>query len=196
MLLQVLTLGREGKQAFEEVFMFSHQDARTRASFVSLTTQGGVQVSATPGHYLWAAQAQGNASHHPWALVRAGDISIGTCLLSANSSPVHSDGCNLVMERAMTVQLGLYNPHTASGSIVVDGVAAATFSDILPPSVAAHSAVTGPFRWLSLCRVADSVHVCEVLNSAILWPLARAPGLHALVGHAWVALASMRPETA
>ena len=188
---QVLTLGDTGKRIFEEIYMFSHWDRQTRATFISLTTVSGASISATPGHYLWAARATANGFEHivtePWTLVRAADVKIGACLI-LDSEP----GCSRVVHRALTVQQGLFNPHTKSGSIVVDGIAATTFSDILPPTLRAHATVTAPFRWLfQACRACHAVWAYEALNAAVLMPLAHAPRVHTIVGKLWVQLASL-----
>ena len=191
-IVQVLTLGRDGKQAFEEVFMFSHRDFKTVASFISLTTASGASIAATPGHYIWAADAADDRNYtcqtRAWVLKRAGDISMGSCLLSADTATT-GDMCDEVVARSVKFSKGLYNPHTFSGSIVVDGVAAATFSDVLPPSLGAHAAVTTPFRWLyRACMISDSIRACDALNSHILWPLSHVPEVHTAIGKFWVAL--------
>ncbi len=62
-------------------------------------------------------------------------------------------------------QQGLYNPHTASGSIVVNGVAATAFTDVLPPYTLAHTAITLPFRMMSACMPAA---FAQAFNDAVL----------------------------
>ena len=190
--VQVLTLGRNGKQEFEDVFMFSHRDFRSRATYISLTTASGASIAATPGHYMWAADAVIDSHHKkqagPWVLTRAGNIGIGACLLSADASRA-SDLCDQVTARTVKIGKGLYNPHTKSGSLVVDGIAAATFSDVLPPSLHAHAAITTPFRWLyAACKASDSIKACDALNSLILWPLSHVPSVHTAIGRVWVSL--------
>ena len=71
-LVQVLTMQPSGKAAFEEVFMFSHQDAQQVSTFASLTTSSGKTISATPGHYLWVQKP----SQEP-QLTLAGDVKVG-----------------------------------------------------------------------------------------------------------------------
>ena len=171
--------------------MFSHRDSKTRGTFISLTTASGASIAATPGHYIWAAAAvidNHKTQAGPWILTRAEDISIGSCMFSADASRA-SSLCNQVIARTVKIGKGLYNPHTASGSIVVNGVAAATFSDVLPPSLHAHAAITTPFRWLyAACKASDSIKACDVLNTVILWPLSTMPAVHTAVGKFWVAL--------
>ena len=168
--------------------MFSHRDFNTRATFISLTTAGGASIAATPGHYLWttAIDSNHNKQAGPRVLTRAEDIRIGSCMISADTSRA-SELCDQVVARTVKTGKGLYNPHTASGSIVVDGVAAATFSDVLPPSLHAHGAITTPFRWLyAACKASDSIKACDAMNSLILWPLSHMPSVHTAVGKVWV----------
>lgn len=49
-----------------------------------------------------------------------------------------------VLKVSRTQARGLYNPHTLSGSILVNEVAALTFTEILPRSTWIHSLVTAP----------------------------------------------------
>lgn len=61
---------------------------------------------------------------------------------------------------------GLFNPHTLSGTIVVDDIAALTFTDTLPKSTLVHSLVTAPgalLYWLSPTNA-----VAEKINSVLL----------------------------
>ena len=62
--------------------------------------------------------------------------------------------------------VGLFNPHTLSGSIVVNDIAALTFTDTLPKSTWVHSLVTAPGALLYwLCPTNE---VAEAINSALL----------------------------
>ena len=190
-LRQVLTLGKNGERAFEEVFMFSHRDGWTSATFITLTTASGASISATPGHYLWAAGAPDGSHlmHGLWTLARAADVHVGDCLMSECEG-----GCSRVVRRALTVQQGLFNPHTKSGSIVVDGLAATTFTDILTASLSAHAAVTAPFRWLfQACKALDCIPAFQALNFSVLSTFALAPRVHAAFGKLWVQLFRFSP---
>ncbi|KAK9844617.1 hypothetical protein WJX74_004728 [Apatococcus lobatus] len=66
-------------------------------------------------------------------------------------------------------QPGLYNPHTPSGSIIVNRVAAATFTDTLPPLPRLHRMVTMPASILySVCKLLGVVQTCNDLNDLLL----------------------------
>ncbi len=60
---------------------------------------------------------------------------------------------------------GLYNPHTASGSLVVDGIAASVLTDFIPASLALHTAITMPAQ--ALYHILPTP-VAQALNTAIL----------------------------
>ena len=71
-----------------------------------------------------------------------------------------------VAEITRGLAVGLFNPHTLSGSIVVDDIAALTFTDTLPKSTWAHTWVTAPGALLYwLC---PTNRVAEAMNWALL----------------------------
>lgn len=120
--------------------MFSHKDAKAEAAFVTISLASGNQLQATAGHYVWAARGGAAAK-----LVRAADFRTGDTMSIAAHHGIATTSVELITVRPGK---GLYNPHTASGSIFVDGVLASTFTEVLPPSVAVHTAVTYPAQML------------------------------------------------
>ena len=125
--------------------MFSHRDSDAVTSFVRIQTAAGAVLLASPRHYIWATQN----GHDIAKLVKAGDLKPGGYVwTSSGNSSLFSIARSRIVSLKPELARGLYNPHTASGSIVVDGVAAATFTDTLPASVAVHTAVTLPARIL------------------------------------------------
>lgn len=85
-----------------------------------------------------------------------------TSALSEGDRELRSAVVQITTER----QEGLYNPHTASGSIIVDGVAATAFTDVLPPSSAVYRAVVLPLRAMSF--LIPSKAMAMAVNDAIL----------------------------
>lgn len=75
-----------------------------------------------------------------------------------------------VVEASRTTRAGLFNPHTASGSLVVDGIAASVITDFMPASLALHTAVTMPAQ--ALYHILPT-SAAEALNSVILAGVAR-----------------------
>lgn len=162
--VQVLTAGPHGRRAFETVFMFSHFSAEIVAH-VSLTTQSNLSLSLTAGHYLWVTQA---GQSRP-SIVRAGDVHVGDAAWISSTTTASND---LLMTDTITAiaileKEGLYNPHTPSGCIIVNGLAALTFTETIPPSCLWHSIVTLPARALfSLLPLSVAAHLNHVLLSA------------------------------
>ena len=85
-----------------------------------------------------------------------------TSALSEGDRELRSAVVQITAER----QEGLYNPHTASGSIVVNGVAATAFTDVLPPSAAVYKAVMLPLRAISF--LIPSKAMAMAINDAVL----------------------------
>ena len=162
--MQVLTLTPSGSIGLEEIFMISHQMDKVQAQFVTLRLANNRSISASPGHYVWAGKPDQAMSEA--VPTRAEDVLLGDWLLSSDTTGA---GPNMVAAKEYTIQNGLFNPHTPSGSILVNGVAALTFTDTLPRSVAIHTAITAPARLLySVCRLFDIMPACNSMNSAFL----------------------------
>ena len=66
---------------------------------------------------------------------------------------------------------GLFNPHTLSGTMIVDNVLTLSFTDFLPRSFALQSLLTIPFAFMAwLC---PSPTIAQELNSFILQRLGK-----------------------
>lgn len=120
---------RDGK--FSRVFMFSHQDAEVMAHFLRVDFSDGAQLVASHGHYIIAKDG---------SLVAMDSLQIGDEMLSGH----HVVAISEVVER------GLYNPHTLTGDLVVDGVVASSYTRAIEPRLA--SALLGPLRMASNVR--------------------------------------------
>lgn len=115
---------------FSEVFMFSHRVDSGKHEFVEIVTEGGVRIRLTSEHLLMV-----NSS-----LREAGSVVLGDVLTLADGAATSVVSVGLVWEG------GLYNPHTTSGYIVVNGVLASTYTRNVPAEIA-HAALT-PLRAL------------------------------------------------
>jgi hypothetical protein len=115
------------------VFMFTHREKAGVHAFVRLTTAAGAALSLSPGHYVYAGGA----------LVRADAVRVGDELRLAGGS------ASGVVAVGATLELGLYNPQTLHGDIVVDGVVASTYTAAVEPAVA-HAALA-PLRAAFAC---------------------------------------------
>ena len=142
--------------------MFSHRSRRENSRFLSFRTSNNASLTVTPGHYLYvgAKHSKGIAQ-----VIRAADVTVGDYLWTLRDS----QGSHLMPARVIdikgSVQMGLYNPHTVSGTILVDQIAATTFTDTIAPSLMAHRLMTYP-AFLVYMMVPHQMAEC--LNNALL----------------------------
>jgi hypothetical protein len=131
---------RVGAAEFSPVFLFTHKVGAVVNRFVRITIASGHAISATPGHYLYV-----NGELAAAATVKVGDM---MTLGSGALSPVAAV--------SVTTERGLFNPQTAHGDIVVDGVLSSTYTTAVSPKVA-HS-VLSPIRALyAWCGVSTTM---------------------------------------
>ena len=103
-------------------------------------------------------------------MLRAEEIQVGDSVWQVNASSRKAQRTT-VTEITRVPAVGLFNPHTLSGSIVVNDIAALTFTNTLPKSTWVHYLVTAPgalLYWLS-----PTNGVAEAIN----WALLRASGV-------------------
>ncbi len=123
---------------YSKVYMFSHRLEQTKTAFVALETASGASLLLTPDHYLYV-----NGSLATAQTVRAGHL------------VTLADGTRAAVTKVRTQwALGLYNPHTLHGDIVVDGVQTSTYTQGIAPAVA-HAALW-PVRALYAAGVSVS----------------------------------------
>lgn len=156
--ISTLQLGdrvRTSASSFSDVFMFTHRDANVHARFVRLVTRSGAQLTLTASHYLLA-----NGQ-----LTAAKAVQIGDILLLG--SGVTSD----VTAIESVSSIGLYNPHTLDGKLVVDGIETSTYTTAVHPRVA-HAALLAPLR-----AIYGALPARGVLNMLADWIGANADSL-------------------
>ena len=117
-----------GNGKFSEVFMFTHRLSDVRYEFVELHTSNGNALRATAGHYVYASGKY----------VAAGGVQIGDTLELADGARTD------VTEVKKVVDVGLYNPQTSHGDIIVNGVRASTYTTAIESNFA-HAALS-PLR--------------------------------------------------
>jgi Hint module len=113
---------------FSAVFMFTHKIAEGLNPFVSITTASGTSVTLSAGHFIYANSA----------LVPASSVAVGDSLETLTSF------ADRVVSVSQVQQVGLYNPQTVHGDVIVDGVRSSTYTTAVEPSVA--HAILAPFR--------------------------------------------------
>lgn len=111
-----------------EVFLFTHRDAKRVATFLRFVTTDGRALELTHGHYLYA-----NGEYRAARYVRIGDM-----LRRADGNAL------AVSDISEVVKTGVYNPQTVQGDIVVSGFVVSTYTEAVTPGIA-HSALS-PLR--------------------------------------------------
>jgi len=108
-----------GTNKFEQVYAFAHRDIQRPSSFLQIYTSGStVPLEVTGDHLLFL---QGVL-----APVRADSINVGDALTRLEG------GDTAIVERIDSVNgSGIFAPLTKDGSVVVDGIVASTYADIL-----------------------------------------------------------------
>lgn len=112
---------------FSPVFLFTHRNRQTTFRFLRICASHAC-ISLSASHLLYV-----NDRLLPARLVRRGEF-------------IHlADGSPTVVISVQTVSdVGLFNPHTLHGDIVVDGIHASTYTDAIHPR-SAH-VLLSPFR--------------------------------------------------
>lgn len=129
--LQIGDSVRVSPTEFSEVYMFTHQETDSINEFVKITIDGaaGAPLMLTDNHYLYV-----NGQLQAAKTVKVGDTVTLTSGLSA------------VVMISREKSIGLYNPHTLNGNIMVNDVLTSTFTSSSLPWLA-HGALW-PFRAL------------------------------------------------
>ncbi len=130
--MDMLSIGdvvRVDESRFEPVYMFSHTDENVRQMHVRIELEDGRSVHMTYGHMLQVNGRLAFARH-----IVPGDVVLTT------------SGFGIVRRTVGVVKTGLYNPHTASGTIVVNDVICSTFTDAVHDAAA--NALLAPLRML------------------------------------------------
>ena len=143
------------------VFMFSHRDPHVVASFVRVKYWNAHDnvtntLTASHGHYVWTNLG----------LRTMIELEVGDSLLDAHGTLL---GITAI---AQVTSKGLYNPHTLSGTLVVDGILVSSYTRAIQPQTA-HSTlsfVRALYRLMpntSLPRIAsmimDNIHLLRTM---------------------------------
>jgi hypothetical protein len=117
--LQVGDVVRVGANEFSEVYMFSHRYEDAVATFVTIATEKAT-LKITGDHYIYV-----NGKLAAAETVKVGDVVVAADGSEATVTAVGSESAT-----------GLYNPHTMSGDIVVNGVKTSTYTSAVAPTLA------------------------------------------------------------
>ncbi len=120
----VLSTGRE---TTSPLYMFSHRDEHAIARFRRLHLTSNRSLTASAGHYIYVVNSAVYGSER---LVAMDEVRVGDELLS-------DDGTILrVLRLSWVTDRGLFNPHTRSGELIVDGVRVSAFTRTVKPALA------------------------------------------------------------
>lgn len=149
-----------GLPYFEEVFMFSHRVQQASTAFVHIKTASGHELQASQGHYIPSQTCK----TCPDALARAADLAAGHLVWMSDRQSLR---LSTIISVTTANGTGLYNPHTFSGRIVVNGILASTFTDTLPPSLWLHYLATSPA--FMLYQLLQTRALRNAVNSFLLY---------------------------
>mmetsp|Transcript_268 Transcript_268/g.873 ORF Transcript_268/g.873 Transcript_268/m.873 type:complete len:429 (+) Transcript_268:158-1444(+) len=110
---------RVGPEAFSDVYMFTHRDLRARTTMVRIEA-GKHVLELSPGHYV---PSNGK-------LVAAREVAVGDVVSAADGTRHEVSSVRKVRK------VGLVNPQTIQGDIVVNNVVASTFTQAVHPTLA------------------------------------------------------------
>lgn len=122
----------DGKGGLTDVIFFTHRERNSRNAFLKFTTLSGKTLTVSPGHYVYTNGG----------ILRAASslkIGEGLDLVGDVSSPI------TFIEDVRAI--GLYNPQTTSGTLVVDGFKVSTYTTAIHPDLA-HRLLMAPVRLL------------------------------------------------
>eukprot|EP00184_Porphyridium_aerugineum_P002176 CAMPEP_0184695800 /NCGR_PEP_ID=MMETSP0313-20130426/3324_1 /TAXON_ID=2792 /ORGANISM="Porphyridium aerugineum, Strain SAG 1380-2" /LENGTH=618 /DNA_ID=CAMNT_0027154325 /DNA_START=224 /DNA_END=2080 /DNA_ORIENTATION=+ len=106
---------------YSQVYFFGHRLADGMFDFVQLGLENGKQLELSKGHLV--------LSNNAWT--RGEDVKQGDLLMDV------TEGRSVAVVSITQVRKnGLYNPHTLDGEIVVNGIQASTYTEVLHPRLA------------------------------------------------------------
>ena len=133
-LMKDLQLGQEvlasPEGVYSPVYLFSHSLPDAEVTFVKISTGTGLTLCLTAGHYLFV-----NDTAVPASTVQPGD--------TLNLADWQTDVVLSVTTERLT---GLFNPHTLSGNLMVDGIYTTSYTTAVHPTLA--HAVLAPVRFM------------------------------------------------
>jgi len=124
----VLASHPDGTTFFDEIYVFGHADVHGMATYITVDLSSGRSLRLTPDHYLPVIR------NDQRVLIPASDVAVGdlvhgiTAPLDVGGGAQPSLGLQRVIAKRSTLERGLFNPYTLSGSIIVDDVAASCHS--------------------------------------------------------------------
>ena len=110
---------KTGPGEYSTVYMFDHKVEDIVSEFVKLSFNDGTRIRMTSSHYIQTASG----------LATAGSVGLREKILKSTGEWIQVSGISY--EKG----IGLYNPYTYTGKIVVDGVVTSAFTNDIHPVI-------------------------------------------------------------
>lgn len=128
---KVLTRAASGAVTYSDVYLFGHQDQFSYTEFVALQLAVN-KLYLSHGHFIPTASGASCTAENSAAcsrlMKRAEDVRVGDLVWAVNAVTGQFD-LEVVRQKSVEMRVGLYNPFTLSGDLVVNGVLASAHSD-------------------------------------------------------------------
>jgi hypothetical protein len=147
-----------GALVHSAVYVFPHFVTTGLFPFKRLSTAAGANITATPDHYMLVGRGAGAWTRR--AAVPARDVRVGDVLWVAAGAGARAALLpSPVVGVADVMEEGIVNPLTLAGTIVVDGVAASVYNDMLGSNVRMHAfCVWGRALWRAAPSALKALH--------------------------------------
>lgn len=132
---RVLTLTKQGKYQFTEIFFFGHRDYSAVSAFKRIRMEDGNSLRLSAGHYLPVSDT---TSWSDTRFMRGKDVLVGQLVwIISEGSNNKEPRPSRVISVEDCICTGLFNPYTLDNStIIVDNVVASTHSEWFLDSMA------------------------------------------------------------
>lgn len=133
-----LVFDKSGKPT--RIIAFSHRDHLSMAQYIHLrmtsTTGKNISLMISHGHFVPISKSTfySNVSLASTILKTAGELKTGDQVFSEN-------GTALIVDKTTVWESGIFNVHTLSGSVLVNGIVISCYTTAVPPSTA-HALLT------------------------------------------------------
>lgn len=148
---------------FSDVILFTHRQRLSHNAFYRIHTANG-SLTVSSGHYVYA---------------NGGKLLAAKILKRTDSLEMEGGLLTGITGIDRVSAFGLYNPQTTSGTIIVNGFAASTYTTAIEPKLA-HFVLMAPVRWLHTFTNRFNWYLSEALTSgspSFVWLLPNGPAM-------------------
>lgn len=127
------------------IIAFTHRDQHSVAKYISLHVQGtngeNQSLDVSAGHYIFVVEKRHDTIEKRTVFRSADEVGVGDVVLT-------SQGVGSIVLIEEVWRNGIYNVHTSSGSVIINGIAISCYTTAVP-LYTAHSLLT-PVRFFML----------------------------------------------